>query len=109
MRYVPEELYLTWKERAEVSRKYAAELLKSHEEMSQRLSHLQLKAWAQENEIQHLKRTPHNKLQTRLLKTQQRLFWAKENARKEIESLKTQLSEVKALTEAYLDVLKDKY
>lgn len=96
MRYVPEELYLTWKERAEVSRRYASALLKDHEEISKRLSTLHVKCWAQENEIQHLKRIPHNKLNNRLHKTQQRLFWAKHNARN-----------LQAKLDAITDVLKN--
>jgi uncharacterized coiled-coil protein SlyX len=77
------------------------ELLKDHEEMSRRLNKLHIKAWAQENTIEDLKRQPHVKLQNRLFKTQQRLFLAKQNAKKEIEELKAELSKSKALADRY--------
>lgn len=109
MRYVPEELYLTWKERAEVSRKYALELAKELERVQKSCSTQDYKIWHLTRENAELRSIPVAKIYKRLLKTRDRLWRAKENARKEIESLKTRLSEVKALTEAYLDVLKDKY
>ncbi len=73
MKYVPEELYLNWQNRALVSRQYALSLEKDYAYLKEVAIKLQFDKWALNNEIRDLKRQPCGKLYKKLLKARQRI------------------------------------